>query len=119
VGYSFVVVTQLPTTTTTTTRASSGAFWLAAAAKANSDLDSSSSNSNSIHEELDDETWEILRVATSASKRAGDIIRANSGGADVVEKKSTSRDLLTLIDPQCEKVSQHTQRSPVWSECRL
>ena len=47
---------------------------------------------------------DILQIAVLASKNAGEIIRANSGGADVVEKKSTSRDLLTLVDPQCEKV---------------
>ncbi len=49
---------------------------------------------------------EVLQVAVTASKKAGDIRQKNSGGADVVEKKSTSRDLLTLIDPQCEKVGQ-------------
>jgi hypothetical protein len=55
--------------------------------------------------ELDDQTLDkVLQVAVTASKKAGDIIQKNSGGADVVEKKSTSRDLLTLIDPQCEKV---------------
>jgi L-lysine 2,3-aminomutase len=55
--------------------------------------------------EVDDQILdEILQVAIVASKNAGDIIQKNSGGADVVEKKSTSRDLLTLVDPQCEKV---------------
>jgi len=51
---------------------------------------------------------EILRVAIEASKVAGSIIKKNSDGATVVEKKSTSRDLLTLIDPQCEKVIRET-----------
>ena len=47
----------------------------------------------------------ILQVAIAASKKAGDIIVSNADGAKVVEKKSSSRDLLTLIDPLCEKVS--------------
>eukprot|EP00980_Cylindrotheca_fusiformis_P004499 scaffold961_cov122-Cylindrotheca_fusiformis.AAC.7 len=46
---------------------------------------------------------EILQVAIEASKAAASIIKDNSDGSTVVEKKSTSRDLLTLIDPLCEK----------------
>jgi hypothetical protein len=46
----------------------------------------------------------ILEVAIDASKKAGDIILGNSGGAEVTERKSNSRDLLTSIDPACEKV---------------
>lgn len=38
---------------------------------------------------------EILRVAIKASKAAGSIIKDNSDGSAVVEKKSTSRDLLS------------------------
>ena len=30
---------------------------------------------------------------------------AHAGGAEVTERKANSRDLLTLIDPLCEKVS--------------
>ncbi|KAL3934953.1 MAG: hypothetical protein SGBAC_009430 [Bacillariaceae sp.] len=45
----------------------------------------------------------ILQTAIDASKEAASIIRENAGGSTVVEKKSTSRDLLTLIDPLCEK----------------
>ena len=47
---------------------------------------------------------ELLTVAINASKQAGDIILGNSGGADVLKSKANSRDLLTLIDPLCEKV---------------
>ena len=46
----------------------------------------------------------LLTVAIDASKQAGDIILGNSGGADVLKSKANSRDLLTLIDPLCEKV---------------
>lgn len=57
---------------------------------------------------------EILQVAMEASRKAATIIADNSQGADVVEKKSTSRDLLTLIDPLCEKTIRETvlQRFP-------
>lgn len=47
---------------------------------------------------------QILDVAVDASKKAGDIILGNAGGANVSERKANSRDLLTLIDPLCEKV---------------
>lgn len=47
----------------------------------------------------------ILSVAVEASKKAGEIILGNAGGAEVAELKANSRDLLTLIDPLCEKVS--------------
>jgi hypothetical protein len=46
----------------------------------------------------------LLTVAIDASKQAGDIILGNAGGADVLKSKANSRDLLTLIDPLCEKV---------------
>lgn len=46
----------------------------------------------------------LLSVAIDASKQAGEIILGNSGGADVLKSKANSRDLLTLIDPLCEKV---------------
>jgi myo-inositol-1(or 4)-monophosphatase len=46
----------------------------------------------------------ILQVAIEASRKAGDIIVGNAGGAQVTERKANSRDLLTLIDPLCEKV---------------
>ena len=46
----------------------------------------------------------VLQVAIEASKKAGDIIVGNAGGAEVTERKANSRDLLTLIDPLCEKV---------------
>jgi hypothetical protein len=40
---------------------------------------------------------EVLLVAIEASKAAASIIRMNSDGSAVVEKKSTSRDLLSKI----------------------
>mmetsp|Transcript_8243 Transcript_8243/g.12633 ORF Transcript_8243/g.12633 Transcript_8243/m.12633 type:complete len:330 (-) Transcript_8243:161-1150(-) len=46
---------------------------------------------------------EVLNVAIQASKAAGDIIVGNAGGAEVMNIKANSRDLLTLIDPLCEK----------------
>ena len=53
----------------------------------------------------DDETLtSLLDVAVRASKLAGEIILGNAGGADVLKSKANSRDLLTLIDPLCEKV---------------
>ncbi len=47
----------------------------------------------------------LLSVAITASKQAGEIILGNAGGAEVLKSKANSRDLLTLIDPLCEKVS--------------
>lgn len=47
---------------------------------------------------------QVLDVAIAASKKAGEIILGNAGGAEVTERKANSRDLLTLIDPLCEKV---------------
>jgi hypothetical protein len=48
---------------------------------------------------------QVLQVAIAASKKAGEIILGNAGGAEVTERKANSRDLLTLIDPLCETVS--------------
>lgn len=50
-------------------------------------------------EELED----VLQVAIDASKKAGEIIIGNAGGAEVTKTKANSKDLLTLIDPLCEK----------------
>lgn len=47
---------------------------------------------------------QILEVAIDASKKAGDIIVGNAGPTEVTQRKANSRDLLTLIDPLCEKV---------------
>ena len=47
----------------------------------------------------------LLDVAIRSSKLAGEIILGNAGGADVLKSKANSRDLLTLIDPLCEKAS--------------
>lgn len=55
-------------------------------------------------QQRDDLLDSILQVAIEASKKAGDIIIGNAGGAEVTELKANSRDLLTLIDPLCEKV---------------
>mmetsp|Transcript_26691 Transcript_26691/g.49543 ORF Transcript_26691/g.49543 Transcript_26691/m.49543 type:complete len:341 (-) Transcript_26691:468-1490(-) len=54
-------------------------------------------------EELD----AVLGVAVQASKTAGDIIIGNAG-AEVTQRKANSRDLLTLIDPLCEKKIRET-----------
>ncbi|CAB9527721.1 Inositol-1-monophosphatase [Seminavis robusta] len=51
---------------------------------------------------------DILQVALTASAKAAGIIAIHSDGSDVVETKSTSRDLLTLIDPMCEKAIRET-----------
>ena len=51
---------------------------------------------------------QVLNVATEAAKQAGDIILGNAGGAAVTERKANSRDLLTLIDPLCEKTIRET-----------
>lgn len=48
---------------------------------------------------------EVLSVAIDASKKAGGIILGNAGGAEVTSSKANSRDLLTMIDPLCEKVT--------------
>eukprot|EP00978_Attheya_sp_CCMP212_P009579 scaffold22728_cov55-Attheya_sp.AAC.1 len=50
-------------------------------------------------EELD----AALKVAIEASKAAGDIIVGNAEGVEVEKTKANSRDLLTIIDPLCEK----------------
>ncbi len=57
-----------------------------------------------IHAATDNLLHEILQVAIDASQRAGDIILQHVDGAEVVETKSTNRDLLTRVDPLCEKV---------------
>jgi hypothetical protein len=48
---------------------------------------------------------QVLNVAIDASRKAGAIILGNAGGAEVTKSKANSRDLLTLIDPLCEKVN--------------
>lgn len=50
----------------------------------------------------------ILTVATEAAKKAGEIIVSNAGGADVTKTKANPRDLLTMIDPLCEKAIRET-----------
>lgn len=57
---------------------------------------------------VSDDLDKILEVAVSASKKASDIILGNAGGAEVTERKANSRDLLTLIDPMCEKAIRET-----------
>lgn len=56
----------------------------------------------------DDLLDRVLHVAIDASKKAGDIILGNAGGAEVTERKANTRDLLTLIDPLCEKIIKET-----------
>lgn len=57
------------------------------------------------NEGLPDESTlnEVLKVAIEASKAACAIIKENADGTSEVEKKSTGRDLLTVVDPMCEK----------------
>lgn len=54
---------------------------------------------------------QVLDVAIDASKKAGEIILGNAGGAEVTKSKANSRDLLTLIDPLCEKVRESSRQS--------
>lgn len=51
---------------------------------------------------------EVLQVAIEASEAAGLIIKENADGSSVIEMKSTSRDLLTEIDPKCEQAIRKT-----------
>jgi myo-inositol-1(or 4)-monophosphatase len=51
---------------------------------------------------------QILQVAVEAAKKAGSIILDNSGGSQVTQRKANSRDLLTLIDPLCERAIRET-----------
>jgi hypothetical protein len=60
---------------------------------------------SSLPDDNDQTLQEVLQVAVEASKKAGEIILKHADGADVVETKATRRDLLTLVDPMCEKVS--------------
>ena len=50
----------------------------------------------------------FLDVAIIASKKAGNIILGYDGGAEVTKVKDNSRDLLTLVDPLCEKTIRDT-----------
>ncbi|KAL7539170.1 hypothetical protein ACHAWF_006319 [Thalassiosira exigua] len=68
----------------------------------------SSSAETSVKLPPDDVLDALLDVATRASVLAGDIILGNAGGADVLKSKANSRDLLTLIDPLCEKTIRET-----------
>ncbi|GFH58190.1 hypothetical protein CTEN210_14666 [Chaetoceros tenuissimus] len=54
------------------------------------------------------ELQSILDIATTAAKKAGEIIVQNSSGADVTKTKANSKDLLTMIDPMCEKIIKET-----------
>lgn len=66
-----------------------------------------SSSTSAVEEEstfpTKEELEKLLSVAIDASKKAGDIIIGNAGGAEVEKCKANTRDLLTLIDPLCEK----------------
>lgn len=50
----------------------------------------------------------LVSIAIDASRKAGDIILGNAGGAEITESKANSRDLLTLLDPLCEKTIRET-----------
>lgn len=47
---------------------------------------------------------DLVDVAIVASKAAGDIIVNYKGGAEVTKTKANSKDLLTMVDPMCEKI---------------
>jgi hypothetical protein len=55
-----------------------------------------------------DELERVLSIAKDAGRKAGDIILGNAEGADVTTRKANNRDLLTLIDPLCEKTIKDT-----------
>jgi hypothetical protein len=61
---------------------------------------------STIHDEplTDEALSSLLSTAVTASKKAGEIILGNAGGVEVMERKANSRDLLTVVDPLCEKV---------------
>ena len=66
---------------------------------------SSSTELNSQSLPTDETLSSLQQIAIKASKLAGEIILGNADGADVLKTKDSTRDLLTLIDPLCEKVS--------------
>lgn len=66
--------------------------------------DGEANNTKPTPEELE----ALVQVAIAASKKAGNIIMGNAGGAEVTERKANSRDLLTLIDPLCEQTIRDT-----------
>jgi hypothetical protein len=78
------------------------------AISSSSSSSSSSVASSSVDVDIDNDEFlnEILDVAINAAILAGDIILENTrtGKTDVTKTKDSSRDLLTLIDPLCEKV---------------
>ena len=51
---------------------------------------------------------ELVRIGTIAAKAAGDIILNYKGGADVTKVKFNNKDLLTEVDPMCEKIIRDT-----------
>jgi myo-inositol-1(or 4)-monophosphatase len=63
--------------------------------------------SSAVTSELDHKTLnELLEVAVDAAKQAGAIIKEHADGSTVEKSKANARDLLTLIDPLCEKTIQ-------------
>ena len=64
--------------------------------------------STSIPYPTEEELDAFLKIAITASKKAGDIILGYDGGAEVTKLKANSRDLLTLVDPLCEKTIRDT-----------
>ena len=63
--------------------------------------------SSTVRAELDLETLtQLLEVAVDAAKKAGAIIKEHDDGSKVERSKANSRDLLTIIDPLCEKTIQ-------------
>jgi len=51
-----------------------------------------------------DELKSILTTAKLAANKAGELIMANKGAVAVAHTKDGDKDLVTLIDKQCEEV---------------
>lgn len=73
---------------------------------------SASSNSETVKMEANlpplSDLEQMMSVAITAAKQAGEIIVGYKGGVDVLNRKANSRDLLTEIDPLCEKTIRET-----------
>ena len=68
-------------------------------------MSSTSTTLNSQSLPTDKTLSSLQQIAIKASKLAGKIILGNADGAEILKTKDSTRDLLTLIDPLCEKVS--------------
>lgn len=82
--------------------------WLDMTADAGSATTTTGTESGSSTTPSRDVLDQVLEVAKDAARKAGEIIVGNAGGAVVTERKANSRDLLTLIDPLCERTIRDT-----------